>query len=93
MPNEAPATNDDGGQVTCVAACHVRGCLATRNGPERARGWCKRNKFARTKINSCDIVCSAMVWSIILADIIWKNFVSSKDVENSQTLADRILDL
>ena len=93
MPNEAPAANDEGGQVTCVAACHKRGCMACRNGHERMNGWCKRNKFTRTKINSYDIPRSPMVWDIVLADIIWEDIQLSKDDENSQSLADRILDL
>ena len=66
--------------------------MAIRNGHERMNGWVKRNKFCRCTINSYDMPRVPEVWDIILADIIYEDIDLTKDDENSQSLAERILD-
>ena len=55
-------------------------------------GCVKRNKFCRNRINSFDMPRSPMVWDICLADMMYEYVILSKDDENSESLAERILD-
>ena len=93
MPKQAPACNDQDGQVTPLAAGHKRGCMAIRNGHERINGWLKRYKFCRTKIRSDDISKIPDVWSIVAADMVRYRVEITKDDDNSTLLTEKILDM
>ena len=93
MPGQAPASDDQDGQVTPLAAAHKRGIMAVRNGHERINGWCKRNKFCRTTIAAEDIPRVPDIWNMVLADMIYGDIQLSKDDMNSGELCDRIMDM
>lgn len=93
MPNEAPLSNDQDGQVTPLAAAHKRAIMAIRNGHERMNGWIKRYAFCRSVTRVADIHRIQAVWNIAAADMIHFNVILTKDDENSMRLTKRILDM
>ena len=92
-PAKAPANDDEGGQVTCIAAAHKRGCMAIRNGHERSNGYFKRHAFCRCRINTYDMHRVPEVWNIVLADMIHFNIELTKDDANNELLAKKIIDM
>ena len=93
MPKQSPAVNDQGGQVTPLAAAHKRGCMAVRNGHERVNGWIKRYKFCRCKIHAWDIPKLPSVWRIGLGDMVRYGITLTTDSESMTLLSEKIIDM
>ena len=92
-PRDPPKDNDEGGRITVLAASHKRSITAIRQTQERLNKECKRNKMLARKIYCDDIKRVPLIWNIVLADINHADKVLMEDDEDSELLAERIIDM